>query len=52
MRISIYLPNQEPQDLSTSGNRQLQVEQWKKREELEATVRSTYRAAILPELKL
>ena len=27
--------------LSTSRNRQLQVEQWKKREELEATVRST-----------
>ena len=52
MRISMYLPNQEPQYLSTSGNPQLQVEQWKKREELEATVRSTYRAAILPEFRL
>ena len=26
-------------------------EQWKKRGELEATVRSTYRAALLPELR-
>ena len=47
MRINIHYPTKNLYTLSTSGNRQLQVEQWKKREELEATVRSTYWAVIL-----